>query len=50
MISSLYSEFSAYDKVSYEFKKKVATGQKINTKTNIDRKFTKVTRHGLDPT
>ena len=29
--------------------KKCATGQKINTETNIDRKLTKITRHGLYP-
>ena len=29
--------------------KKGAIGQKLNTETNIDRKLTKITRHGLDP-
>ena len=35
-----------YDKVSYELQKG-ATSYKFNHKTNINRKLTKMTRHGL---
>ena len=38
-----------YEKVSYEFKKKGATGQKINYEVNNARNVTKFTTHYLDP-
>ena len=48
-ISVLWNNYIQNMKSSHEELQEGSKCQKINTKTNIDRKLTKITRHGRDP-